>query len=100
VKATAADNRAVTLGFSVNAPNGESRFTPLEKPDFDVIFGKNGYLLAEDAASHTEKEKLARYGYEVFPWLMFLILIVVTLENILANTFYKESPPANKATAA
>ena len=102
VKATAADNRPVTLGFSVNAPKGESRFAPLEKSDFDVIFGKGGYLLAEDAASHTEKEKLARYGYEVFPWLMFLILIVVTLESILANTFYKEAPaaPARKSAAA
>ena len=100
VKASAADNRSVTLGFSVNAPKGESRFTPLAKTDLDVIFGKGGYLLAEDAASHTEKEKLARYGYEVFPWLMFLILIVVTLESILANTFYKEAPAARKAAAA
>ena len=100
VKATAADNRQVTLGFSVNVPKGESRFAPLEKGDLDIIFGKDGYLLAEDAASHKEKEKLTRYGYEVFPWLMFFILLVVTLENILANTFYKEAPAAKKAVAA
>jgi hypothetical protein len=99
VKATAADNHPVTLGFSVNPPSGESRFSPIEKNDFDVIFGKNGYVLAEDADSHMEKEKLARYGYEVFPWIMFLILIVVTLENILANTFYKETPAAKAAAA-
>ena len=43
-----------------------------------------------------EKEKLTRYGYEVFPWLMFLILMVVTLENVLANTFYKEAPAARR----
>ncbi len=57
-----------------------------------MIFGKDGYLLAEDAVAHKENEKLTRYGYEVFPWLMFLILMVVTLENVLANTFYKEAP--------
>ncbi len=65
-----------------------------------MIFGKDGYLLAEDAAAHQEKEKLTRYGYEVFPWLMFLILMVVTLENVLANTFYKETPAAKKTAAA
>jgi Aerotolerance regulator N-terminal len=104
VQATTADNRAAVLGFSVNMsrdPNhDESRFAHLEKGDFDTIFGKDGYLLAEDAAAHQEKEKLTRYGYEVFPWLMFMILTIVTLENILANTFYKEAPGAKKAGAA
>jgi Aerotolerance regulator N-terminal len=99
VKAKSADNRTAMLGFSVNAPRDESRFAHLEKSDLDVIFGKDGYLLAEDADAHKEKEQLTRYGYEVFPWLMFLILMIVTLENILANTFYKE-PPSAKKTAA
>ncbi len=104
VQATTADNRAAVLGFSVNMsrdPNhDESRFAHVEKDDFDAIFGKDGYLLAEDAAAHQEKEKLTRYGYEVFPWLMFLILTIVTLENILANTFYKEAPSGKKTAAA
>jgi hypothetical protein len=30
---------------------------------------------------------------------MFVILIVVTLENFLANTFYKEAPQARPAGA-
>ena len=34
--------------------------------------------------------------YEIFPWLMFLILLIVTLENVLANTFYKEVPGSTK----
>ena len=50
--------------------------------------------------AHKEKEKLTRYGYEVFPWLMFLILMIVTLENFLANTFYKEAPAAKTKAAA
>jgi hypothetical protein len=99
VKAKSADNRTAMLGFSVNAPSGESRFAHLEKSDLDVIFGKDGYLLAEDADAHKEKEQLTRYGYEVFPWLMFLILMIVTLENVLANTFYKEAPSAKKTAA-
>jgi hypothetical protein len=35
----------------------------------------------------------------VFPWLMMLILALVTLENLLANTFYREAPGPAKASA-
>ncbi len=90
VKANGADNRVTMLGFSVNTPRSESQFTPLEKQDLDTIFGKDGYFLVEDVQTLKAKETFARLGYEIFPWLMFIILIVVTLENFLANTFYKE----------
>jgi hypothetical protein len=90
VKANSTDNRVTMLGFSVNAPRSESKFEPLQKPDLDTIFGKDGYFLVEDVQTLKAKETFARLGYEIFPWLMFLILIVVTLENFLANTFYKE----------
>jgi hypothetical protein len=99
VKATAADNHTATLGFSVNPPESESQFALLERPDLDVIFGKDRYRLADDAVAHKEEEKNARFGYEIFPWLMFLILMIVTLENFLANTFYRETPEAKTAGA-
>jgi hypothetical protein len=99
VKATTADNQVKNLGFSVNVPRTESQFEPLHKSDLDTIFGKEGYVLAEDAVSHKEKETYARFGWELFPSLMFLILLVVTLENFLANTFYKEAPQS-KAVGA
>ncbi len=75
-------------------PRSESKFAPLEKSDLDVIFGKDGYILAENAQSQNRQHELVTKGYEIFPWLMFLILMVVTLENFLANTFYKETPKA------
>jgi hypothetical protein len=92
INAKGVDNTVTTLGFSLNTPRSESKFEPLEKSDLDVIFGKDGYLLAENAQSHNQIEATARFGIEVFPWLLFLILIVVTVENFLANTFYKEKP--------
>ncbi len=97
VKATAPDNHVTTLGFSVNPPPGESQFTILERTDLDGIFGKDRYRLADDAVAHKEEERKARFGYEIFPWLMFLILMVVTLENFLANTFYREPAQAKAA---
>jgi hypothetical protein len=100
VKAKTADNRQTTMGFSVNVPRGESQFEPLEKNDLDAIFGKDGYRLAEDAGGLKVITETERFGYEIFPWMMFLILLVVTLENVLANTFYKESPRPQTAAAA
>lgn len=92
VRATTADNRETQMGFSVNPPRAESQFVPLEKQDLDTIFGKENYKLAEDVQTLENMVKIGRFGYEIFPWLMCLILIVVTLENFLANTFYKQVP--------
>lgn len=78
-------------GFSLNPPAAESRHVALEPADLDVLFGKGGYALAGDAKAFEKVTELIRVGHEIFPWLMFLILILVTLENYLANTFYKES---------
>ena len=98
VKATAADKSELKMGFSVNPPRTESKFTPLEPQDLDRIFGKDNYKLAEDITTLRGIETVGRFGHEIFPWLMFLILIVVTLENFLANTFYKQAPEGNTAT--
>jgi hypothetical protein len=94
VKVMTEGDRPGALGFSLNPPHEESRFTLLEKPDLDAIFGKGGYVFAEDAGKLKDAEVTERYGFEAFPFLMFLILIVVTLESLLANTFYKEAPRA------
>jgi hypothetical protein len=92
VKATAADNRTTMMGFSVNVPAKESKFDALSTEDLDTIFGKDNYKLAEDVQTLEKIVTIGRMGHEIFPWLMFLILIVVTLENFLANTFYKQAP--------
>ena len=100
IKAMSDDKQTTTMGFSLNSPRQESRFEVLQKQDLDTIFGKDGYVLAEDVQAMKNEETLSRYGYEAFPLLMFLILIVVTLESFLANTFYKEAPKPVTAGAA
>jgi hypothetical protein len=100
VKAMTEGDRPAALGFSLNAPHTESQFAVMKKPDLDTVFGKDGYVFAEDADKLKDVEATERYGREIFPFLMFLILIVVTIESILANTFYKEAPRAQPAGAA
>ena len=100
VMAKDADNKQTRLGFSLNPPRAESKFEPLVTKNLDAIFGKDNYALAEDADSLRKYQDTARVGIEIFPWLMMLILIIVTLENFLANTFYKESPKPAAAGAS
>jgi hypothetical protein len=90
VTATGEDGDKAAMGFSVNPPLSESRFSPLEKRDLDRLFGKAKYALADDPQSLERVTKLERIGHEIFPWLMALILVLITAENFLANRFYKE----------
>ena len=64
------------------------------------MFGKDGYALADDADTLEKLIDVVRVGHEIFPWLMMLILLLVTAENFLANTFYKEPAPAVDAGKA
>ena len=53
------DKSTSAMGFSINPPHDESKFTVLEKPDLDTIFGKDGYVLAEDAQALKHEEGVA-----------------------------------------
>ena len=108
VVATGPGDAKKTLGFSLNPTVDESTFSELEKTDLDALLGKDGYALAVDDKTFNRVTDLIRVGHEIFPWIMFLILILVTAENYLANTFYKEptggpapgpSPDAAQAAA-
>ena len=92
VDGQAPDGSKVVMGFSVNVPESESTVVPLEEKDLNAIFGaKDNVNLADDAASLKRIVEDVHVGHEIFPWLMFLILIIVTLENLLANKFHRET---------
>lgn len=81
-----------TFGFSVNGPAAESQFTPLEVADLDRLFGdKSRYALADSPKGLRDVVVVQRVGRELFPWIMLLILVVVTVESVLANRFYRET---------
>ncbi|WP_406695721.1 BatA domain-containing protein [Singulisphaera sp. Ch08] len=93
VTASNSEGEKTLMGFSVNPPLSEMNYAPMEASDFDAIFGKKGYNLATDAESLKREVTMSRVGFEMFPWLMGLILILVTLESLLANKFHRESAP-------
>ncbi len=81
---------ASTLGFSVNSPTSEAQLSLMEPKDLDGLFGKDHYKLADDPTSLKRVQEEVTFGREIFPWLMMLILLIVTAENALANMFYRD----------
>ena len=90
-----ATGSSMKMGFSVNVPTSEAQVVTLKDNDLDGLFGgKDHYKIAEDAASLDRAQKVGRYGNEMFPILMMLILALVTAENLLANKFHRGTPKA------
>jgi hypothetical protein len=82
------------MGFSVNPPRSEAQIVLMDTNDLDGLFGKKNYALADNAENLERTIQDKRIGREVFPWLMVLIMVIVTLENYLANRFYRERATA------
>jgi len=95
VEGKAPDGSPVVMGFSVNAQEGEATVVPLEKKELVALFGsEENVQLAEDAKGLDRIVTGVRIGFEIFPWLMVLILLLVTFENLLANKFHRERAAA------
>jgi hypothetical protein len=78
------------LGFSVNVSPIESQVIALKKDDLNGLFGgKDNYQIATNADELEKYQKTGWVGYDLFPMLMFLILAIVTAENLLANKFHR-----------
>jgi Aerotolerance regulator N-terminal len=87
------DGSQMKMGFSVNVSPLEAQVVALKDTDLNGLFGgKDNYKIADDAASLDRVKQGVRIGNELFPWLMMLILALVTAENLLANKFHKTSP--------
>ena len=89
------DGSRMKMGFSVNVPPAETQVLSLKKNDLDGLFGgKDNYKIAESAQGLRDDIAKDRVGFEVFPYLMFLILALVTAENLLANKFHRDTATA------
>lgn len=99
---TASNGSATSkLGFSVNFPASETLLTPITADELAGLFGgADRFKLADDPDQLQRVVQEATYGRELFPLLMLVILLIVTLENLLANTFYRERPAASANASA
>lgn len=97
VTALAADGKPTTYGFSVNPDPAESALAAVDDQELDAILGKGKYAQAEDDRGLKSAQDKFTFGVEMFPWLMFLVLVLITAEGLLANRFYRERAEAAPA---
>gem|GEM_PF-231015 len=85
-------------GFSVNPDPNESDFRRLEEPELNRLFGEGRYDVARDIDELTRRVSQGRLGQEVFPLVLFLVLVVFCGEHFVSNRFYKaEQKPEHKS---
>lgn len=79
---------AVLRGFSVNLPPEATDLTRIDPAQLDTLLGADRYdLVRADGDISIESE--ARAGREFFPWLMVGLALLLAMEHLLANRFYK-----------
>jgi hypothetical protein len=84
------EEAGVRRGFSVNLAAFESRLDRIDDEQLKEIFGDVEFHLARDKSQIERQVSRGRVGQELFPWLIFLVAIILGLEQLLANRFYTE----------
>jgi hypothetical protein len=88
-------NRKWETRFSVNAAPDECLLLPrLSTDTIEEVFGPESVVQPGPGKRLRDAlEGQFRQPVELFPWLMILLLLVLTVENLLANKFYRQPQP-------
>jgi hypothetical protein len=88
-------NKRIVAGCSLNVRPQESNLERVPAEEIESVLGKDTLLQVGRTVSL--KEALASMSpppLELLPWLMMAVLIVLTVESVLANRFYRRAAPA------
>jgi hypothetical protein len=86
----AGGSRGVDLGFSVNYAPDQTRLDRLTDPELAGLFGPVRFRLAHTRQQIDRDISMGRVGRELFPPLIVLVALVLGLEMLVANRFYRE----------
>lgn len=86
---SAQPNLPGTRTFSANLSPAQTDLSRCETEDLDLVLGQDRYQLAKDRSEIEVQQGTSRRGQDFFPLLMLMTLIVMSMEHLLANRFYK-----------
>jgi hypothetical protein len=88
-------------GFSLNVAPDESVLARVAPEPIEALLGPGALLPVGHATSFREALQ-GHWGQplELLPWLMLAVLLVLAVENLLANKFYRGEPQAAEAPRA
>jgi hypothetical protein len=76
-------------GFSVNVPPELSRLERASAEEIVALLGKERARVARSRSEIEVRVGLARRGRELFPTLILVLALVLAVESLLANRFYR-----------
>ena len=80
--------------FSLNPPPEESQLDRVPVEQIEALLGAGSVLAVERGSTLADAvQSHWLQPLELFPWLMILVLVVLAVENLLANKFYKRQTP-------
>ena len=77
------------VGFSVNAPAEESNLKKITTEDLNAMFGENRYRISRNLDELERIVTEGRLGQELFPQVLFLVILVFCGEHLVSNRFYE-----------
>ncbi len=80
----------VKLGFSVNYAPDQTRLDRLSDHELAAMFGPLKFQLAHTREQIDRDISTGRVGRELFPPLILMVALVLALEMLVANRFYRE----------
>ncbi len=80
----------VHRGFSVNLGPEQTQLDRLPKEKLKELFGPFEYRLAQNLDQLDRQINTARVGRELFPLLILIVALLLGVEHVMANKFYKE----------
>ena len=90
-----AEDQSWKDGFSLNPPASESDLRRMEPKDIEEVFGQGKVYPADKELPLTEiLSGTFTQPIELFPFLMIILLVVLVVENLLSNKFYRRKPGA------
>ncbi len=79
-------------GFSINVVAAESDLDRVPVEELEAVLGKDTVIeVGRTVRLHDVLTKLLPPPVELLPYLMILLLLVLALESLLANRFYRKS---------
>lgn len=79
----------IVRGFAVNLPESASQLERLDPAALDELLGAGRYHYARNRDEIVLGVGEARLGREFYPFLLPLLALILALEHLLANRFYR-----------
>ncbi|HVJ79622.1 MAG TPA: BatA domain-containing protein [Planctomycetia bacterium] len=86
--------------ISANVPDAESALEPADPEKLKTLLGNDRVAVAKDIDALERNVAKDRVGMDLFPLLILLTLIAVSVEGVISNRFYKRLEPAGTKAAA